>query len=112
MLSKESPALCAAMLTDGGYLMNYSQDQKTMAAAVIFEELHEYAKDRLPFGCDAKTAEIMIRKGLKAVRNKVQGQPAHYEQKYGIPILLILGMIPTLYNFITWLIGLFTGKES
>lgn len=112
MLNHEAAVTCAGMLTKGGYLMNYSQDQKTTAAAAIFEELHEYAKDRLPFGCDAKTAETVIRKGLKAVRNKVQGQPEHYEQKYGIPVLLILGMIPTLYNFISWLIGLFTGNNE
>ena len=101
---------CAAMLTENGRHMNQTQTDKERAASAVFDELNEFARDRLPMGCSAEVAETVIRKGLKAVRNKIQGQPEVYEQRYGVPVFFILSMIPTLYTFIKWIVSLFSGE--
>lgn len=103
---------CAAELTRTGHAMNYSEEQKVKATAAIFNELHEWAADRLPMGADAADAEVVIRKGLKAVRSKLQGQAEQTEEKYGVPILLILGLIPSIFNLIKLLVQWWNGSDE
>lgn len=112
MLDHAAAVKCAAELTRTGRAMNYSEEQKVKATAAIFNELHEWAKDSLPMGASAADTEVVIRKGLKAVRNKMQGQAEQTEEKYGVPILLILGLIPSIFNLIKMLVAWWNGGDE
>lgn len=112
MLDHNAAVKCAAELTRTGHAMNYSEDQKVKATAAIFAELHEWAATSLPMGASAADTEVVIRKGLKVVRNKLQGQAEQTEQKYGVPILLILGLIPSIFNLIKMLVKWWNGTEE
>lgn len=112
MLNHEAAVKCAAELTRNGRAMNYSEDQKVKATAAIFAELHEWAAERLPMGASAADSEVIIRKGLKAVRNKLQGQAEQTEEKYGVPILLIIGLIPSIFNLIKLLVSWWNGSDE
>jgi len=110
MLNHEAAVKFTAKLNEQGYLSNYDDDQKTKAAAYVFAELHAYAAERLPFGCDAPTAEKVLKKGLKIVRNNAHLNQQQVEQAAGVPIMLILGLIPTLYAWIKMLIAWWRGE--
>jgi len=110
MLNHEAAVKFTVKLNEQGYLAAYDDDQKTKAAAYIFSELHAYAAERLPFGCDAKTAEQVLKKGLKIVRNNAYNNQQQVEQAAGVPIMLILGLIPTLYAWIKMLIAWWRGE--
>lgn len=103
MLDHEAAVKFTARLNEQGYLSNYNDDQKTKAAAYVFAELHAYAAERLPFGCDAKTAEQVLKKGLKIVRENAYRNQQQVEQSAGVPVMLILGLIPTLYAWVRML---------
>jgi len=110
MLDHEAAVKCTAKLNEHGYLLSYDDDQKTKASSYVFAELHAYAAQRLPFGCDAKKAEQVLKKGLKHVRNNANRNQQQVEQAAGVPILLILGLIPTLYAWIKMLIDWWRGE--
>jgi len=102
---------CAEELTRSGHAMNYEQDQKVKATAAIFNELHNYSQSHLAMGASVADTEVMLRKGLKAVRHKIAGQPQEMEQRYGVPILLLLGLIPSIFNLIKMLVNWWRGEE-
>lgn len=113
MLNHEAAVKVANKLTKEQRFTGYSEDQKIKATAAIFAEMHEWAAEKLPMGASAQVTEETIRKGLKAVREKVMRMPAEEcEQKYGIPILLILGLIPTLVSWVKMLWAWWNGTEE
>lgn len=113
MLNHDTAVAVAARLTRETRLMSYSEDTKVKAAAKIFDELHAWAAEKLPMGASAQVTEVTIRKGLRAVRNKMQNQDPHqFEQANGFPLLLVLGLIPTLFAWVKMLWEWWNGDES
>ena len=103
----------AAKLTSEQRLMGYSEDAKVKATALIFDELHQWASEKLPMGAGAQVTEATLRKGLKAVRNKMQNVDEHqFEVANGFPVLLVLGMIPTLFAWIKMLWNWWNGTDE
>lgn len=105
-MSLDHKAACAvaAKLTSEFKLMNYSEDAKIKATAKVFDELHQWATEKLPMGASAQVTEETLRNGLKAVRNKLQhADQNQFEQANGFPLLLVLGLIPTLVSWIKML---------
>lgn len=85
-----------------GLLSGKSHSQKAAAAAAIHDELNLWVTEHFPFGSSAEMSEKSLRKGLKAVREKMSKMTEdECEEKYGVPIVLILSMIPTMLQFIS-----------
>lgn len=113
MLNHNAAVAVAARLTKETRLMGYSEDAKIKATAKIFDELHQWATERLPMGASAQVTEETLRKGLKAVRNKLQNEDQHqFEQANGFPLLLVLGLIPTLVSWIKMLWEWWQGTDE
>lgn len=113
MLRPERAAeLFAAELSENHVRMDVSEKTKAQAAAAWFNELHEYGVAHLPVGAGAEISEAFARKAVKACSNKMRNDPDGTEQKYGLPILLILGFLPTLFTFISWIVNWFRGNDE
>jgi hypothetical protein len=85
---------------------------RTRAGAAIHDKLHEWAAVNLPMGCGAKEAEKRIKQGVAKVESDFRAMPdSECRQQYGIPVLLIIQMIPTLYQIISMLWKWLTGGE-
>lgn len=94
-----------------GYMIATSRQDKEAASTAIFDELHEWAAEKFPVGCGAEMSERSLRFGLGQVRNKI----AHLSDEecrmtYGVPILLILSLIPTLVQWISMLWKWWSGE--
>lgn len=112
MLNHDAAVACAAEVTKHGYLMTATEDAKIQAAAAVFKELHEWSAEHLPVGASAEISETFVRKGLKAVRAKIANKSdEECQQTYGVPILLLLSFIPTLFNIVSWLVKWWRGEE-
>lgn len=113
MLTHEKAYAVAEKLTKEGRLMGYSDAHKAKAAQVVFDELHQWSSEKLPVGASADASEEYLRHGLKAVRNKLQHSDAHeFEQANGFPLLLVLGLIPTLVSWIRMLVAWWNGTDE
>lgn len=113
MLDQQAAYKVADKLTHELRLMGYSQDQKIKATAKVFDELHQWASEKLPMGASAQVTEETLRKGLKAVRNKMQNSDPHeFEQANGFPLLLVLGLIPTLVSWVRMLWAWWNGTDE
>lgn len=98
-------------LGKAGFLSTTSHEHKVAAAAAIHDELHLWAEEHFPMGCSAEMSEEHLKRGLKAVRNKLMHMPSEEcEQKYGVPILLIISLIPTLVSWISMIWKLWKGE--
>lgn len=95
-----------------GACKEYPVVDRTRAGAAIHDKLHEWAETNLPMGCGAKEAEKRIRQGIAKVESDFRAMPDPVcRQQYGIPVLLIIQMIPTLYQIIALLWKWLTGGE-
>ena len=94
----------AEELDNHGVLVDESHEDKIAAAAAIHDELHSWAAEHFPVGCSAEMSEEHLKRGLKAVRNKfAKLSDRECRQSYGFPVLLVLGLIPTLVSWISML---------
>lgn len=113
MLNHDVACAVAVRLVKENRLMGYSEDVKIKATAKIFDELHQWASEKLPMGASAEVTEETLRKGLRAVRNKMQHEDAfEFEQANGFPLLLVLGLIPTLVAWIKMLWTMWNGSKE
>lgn len=79
--------------------------EKAKAAAFAFDRLHEDAVEHLPFGCSgedlkhyAKAATRRVHEKLTATY-KTKAATDQFEQVNGFPFLMVLGLIPLLWNW-------------
>ena len=92
-------------------LTSATRSQKEAAAAAVHDELHEWAVEHLPMGASANETERCLRNGLRHVRTKFGNMSdAECQQSFGFPILLVLGLIPTLVSWIKMLVEWWNGE--
>lgn len=103
MERSEAVAACVAKMNKHPKFAAHSDDQKAKAAAFAFERLHEDAAEHLAFGCSDKDLRAYFKAASQRVQSKIKAEaanaPADFEQANGFPILLVLGLIPTLWNW-------------
>lgn len=98
---------CVAQMRKMPRFESSSDDQKAKAAAFAFERLHEDAAEHLAMGCSDDDVRHYVKAATKRIHRKLAEQykgsagSAEFEQQMGFPFLLILGLLPTLWNF--WL---------
>ena len=82
-----------------------SDDQNAKAAAFAFERLHEDAAEYLPYGASGDDLKHYAKAATKRVHDQLAVEhagvagAAEFEQKMGFPLLLVLGLIPTLWSW-------------
>ncbi len=102
MATREAVMECVTQMKKLPRFQSASDEQKAKAAAYAFDQLHEDAKEFLAFGCSdddlrhyAKAATKRIHGTLSQRYKGTQGAN-EFEQSNGFPLLLILGLLPTL----------------
>lgn len=92
-------------------LASATRSEKESAAAVVHDELHEWAVEHLPMGASAAETERCLKNGLRSVRMKFSSMSdAECQQSFGFPVMAILGLIPTLVSWIKMLVEWWNGR--
>lgn len=100
MLRHEAVAACVAEMKKLPRFQSASDDQKTKAAAYAFERLHADAEKHLPFGATEEDLRQYGKAALRRVHRDTEAMSAsEFEQTNGFPILLVLGLLPTLWSW-------------
>ena len=77
-----------------------SDENKAKAAAYAFDRLHEDALNHLPFGASAKELKSYGKAALKRVHEQTEAMSAaEFEQVNGFPIMLVLSLLPMLWQW-------------
>lgn len=77
-----------------------NDDQKYKATAFLFDKLHKDAEEYLPMGASEHATRQYVKAALKRVHGQVSKIPSEeFEVANGFPILLVLGLIPTLWSW-------------
>ena len=103
----EAVMSCVAQMRKLPRFESSNDDQKAMAAAFAFDQLHEDAAEHLAMGCSDDDVRHYARSATKRIHRKLTEQykgsagANEFEQANGFPFLLILGLLPTLWNW--WL---------
>ena len=101
----EAVMACVAEMRKMPRFQSSPDSQKTKAATLAFELLHEDAKEHLPMGCSSDDLKHYAKAATKRVHDKLTGEyagesgAAEFEQVNGFPLLLILGLLPTLWSW-------------
>ena len=100
MLRHQAVAAFVAEMRKTPFFNTANDDQKSRAAEYAFARLHEDAEQHLPFGASSDDLKHYAKAALKRVHEKTAALPAaEFEQANGFPILLVLGLIPTLWSW-------------
>jgi soluble lytic murein transglycosylase-like protein len=111
---QQAASAAVSELNREGLLRATSDEDKQRAAYAIFDMLHEWSAENMPYGANAEISERYINKGLQAVRVKAnrmaREQPQELEQKYGVDPITILSVIGALFSIVGWLIRWLRGE--
>lgn len=103
MERSEAVMACVAQMRNLPQFSSASDDHKAKAAAYAFDRLHDDAMEFLPVGCSGDEVRRYAKAATRRVHKQVEAMDAsEFEQANGFPILLILGLLPTLWNW--WLL--------
>ncbi len=101
MLRTEAVAACVAKMNQqGGMFAAHDDETKKRAAEYAFERLHADAEKYLPFGAPESELAKYGKAALKRVHREAAAMSAaKFEQVNGFPLLLVLGLLPTLWSW-------------
>lgn len=100
MERSQAVAACVAEMNRKGLFAEHSDDQKAKAAEYAFARLHEDAEKFLPFGGSEDDVKHYAKAATRRVHQQVKETPAgEFEQANGFPLLLVLGLLPTLWSW-------------
>lgn len=96
----QAVAACVKKMNELPKFQSASDDQKAKAAAYAFDRLHADAEKYLPFGAPADELARYGKAALKRVHRDTAAMSAsEFEQVNGFPLLLVIGLLPTLWSW-------------
>ena len=100
MQREQAVAACVAQMKKEKKFSAHSDEHKAAAAKYVFDRLHEDAEKNMPMGCSGEFLRNYVRAATARVEKNTRSLPSQeFEAANGFPILLVLGLIPTLYSW-------------
>jgi len=96
----EAVMSCVAQMRKLPQFSSASDDHKAKAAAYAFDRLHDDAMEFLPFGSSGDEVRRYCKAATRRVHKQVEAMDAsEFEQANGVSILLVLSLIPLLWQW-------------